>query len=57
MGFVPGTFLSLSQCVFLRQSHCVIEQLLKLSSSGLVSVAFESSARYWLPFAMKQGAC
>lgn len=57
MVFVPGTCLSLSQCAFLGQSHCVVEQLFKLSSSGLVSVAFESCARYQLPFTMKPGVC
>lgn len=59
MGFVPGTFLSLSEYVFLRQSNPVVEQLFNLSSNRLVSVgsSFESSYRCHLLFVMKVQAC
>lgn len=53
MGFVPGTFLSLSECVFLRQSNYVLEQHFNLSSDSLVSVgssSFESCYRCHLFF-------
>lgn len=41
MGFIPGTCLSLSWCAFIRQSPGGVEQLFKLSGSGLVLVAFQ----------------